>query len=76
MADAYDEVPRHSGKSRSERANVSTGSVTQRNNEIYMLFGDQRVQGFKWANALTAEARDPYGSNGAFYNWGVSYPSN
>jgi prepilin-type N-terminal cleavage/methylation domain-containing protein len=72
IADAYDEVPRHSGKSRSERQNIP--GVSTRQNQIYMLFGDQRVAAFTWAEALPAEARDPYGSWGSFWNWGVAYP--
>jgi hypothetical protein len=74
VADAYDEVPRHGGKPRPERAN--TGAATQRLNQIYMLFGDQRVGAYSWVDAVTTEARDPYGSNAGFFNWGVSYPGN
>jgi hypothetical protein len=72
IADAYDEVPRHSGKDRSERQNVA--GVNTRLNQIYMLFGDQRIQGFTWAESVAYEARDPYGSYGSFWNWGVAYP--
>ncbi len=72
IADAYDEVPRHSGKSRLDRQNSSGAS--QRYNEIYMLFGDQRVDAFTWAESVAPEARDPYGSAGSFWNWGVFYP--
>ena len=73
IADAYDEVPRHSGKSRSERQN-QTG-VGTRNNTIQMLFGDQRVAAYTWAESVAPEARDPYGSYGSFWNWGVAYPT-
>ncbi|HMN39879.1 MAG TPA: type II secretion system protein [Phycisphaerales bacterium] len=67
-ADAYDEVPRHSGKKRTERAN--TGALTQRTNEIYMLFGDQAVRGMPWYKAAAA---DKYGTPGPFYNWGIKF---
>ncbi len=72
-ADAYDEVPRHGGcKSRGERQNVQGSN--RRQNEIHMLFGDQRVQGFKHIQAVNPDVGDPYGSYGYFYNWGVNYP--
>lgn len=65
-ADAYDEVPKHSGKTRTERANL--GGVLQRTNEIYMLLGDQSVRGFPW---YKASGRDKYNGAGPFYNWGL-----
>lgn len=72
VADAYDEVPRHSGKSRGDRQNVSTAN--RRLNEIYFLFGDQRIEGRTWATSVAPEARDPYRSYGSFWNWGLAYP--
>jgi prepilin-type N-terminal cleavage/methylation domain-containing protein len=65
-ADAYDEVPRHAGKTRTDRANA--GGITQRSNEIYMILGDQSVRGFPWYKAV---ANDKYGGIGPFYNWGL-----
>ncbi len=67
-ADAYDEVPRHSGKTRTERANA--GGVTTRVNEIYMLFGDNHIEGMRWSRAVQA---DRYGTPGPFYNWGIRF---
>lgn len=72
MADAYDEVPRHSGKSRYDRQNQQ--DTNQRFNQIYMLFGDLRIGAYTWAESVAPEARDPYGSAGSFWNWGVFYP--
>ncbi|MGE4198899.1 MAG: hypothetical protein AB7G11_17460, partial [Phycisphaerales bacterium] len=72
IADAYDEVPKHSGKARYDRQNVTTAN--RRLNQIYMLFGDQRVGAYTWAESVAPEARDPYGSAGSFWNWGVYYP--
>ncbi|HPO92845.1 MAG TPA: type II secretion system protein [Phycisphaerales bacterium] len=70
MADAYDEIPRHSAK-RSE-TNRRTGQGTNRLNEIYMLFGDQSIQGFRWVNALGAGvAKDKWGIEGPFWDWGL-----
>ena len=71
-ADAYDEVPRHSGKGRFDRQNGS--QANRRVNQIYMLFGDQRVGAYTWAQSVAPEARDPYNSAGSFWNWGVYYP--
>jgi prepilin-type N-terminal cleavage/methylation domain-containing protein len=65
-SDAYDEVPRHSGKSRTDRANL--GGILQRVNEIYMLQGDQSVRGYAWYKAA---GRDKYKGAGPFYNWGL-----
>ena len=67
-ADAYDEVPRHSGKTRTERAN--SGGITARVNEIYMLFGDQHIAGLPWYRAAQP---DRYGTPGPFYNWGIRF---
>jgi len=70
-ADAYDEVPRHSGKTRTDRA--SQFNSPQRSNEIYVLMGDQRVMGLSWSKA---SGNDKYAANdtgvipGGFYNWG------
>ena len=72
IADAYDEVPRHKGKARYERDNVAGANI--RMNTIQMLFGDQRVAAFTWADSVAPEARDPFGSFGSFWNWGVAYP--
>lgn len=72
VADAYDEVPRHSGKGRTDRQNLS--NVNRRQNQIFMLFGDQRVGGYTWDESVAPEARDPYHSYGSFWNWGVAYP--
>jgi prepilin-type N-terminal cleavage/methylation domain-containing protein len=69
VADAYDEVPRHSGQTKVQRTNSGDESL-KRQNQIYMLFGDQRVAGFTWAEALPEEARDKYRIKGPFYNWG------
>lgn len=69
VADAYDEVPRHSGQTRTERANA--GGVTARVNEIYMVFGDQSVRQFTWSKAA---GPDKYGGGvGPFYNWGLRF---
>jgi len=72
-ADAYDEVPRHSGKTRTERA--SQFNSPQRSNEIYMLMGDQRVMGYTWSRA---SGKDKYAANDAraaspFFNWGLRF---
>lgn len=67
MADAYDEVPRHSGKTRTNRANIPN-SVNQRVNEIYMYFGDQSVRGLPWYKAA---GPDKYRGIGPFFNWGL-----
>jgi prepilin-type N-terminal cleavage/methylation domain-containing protein len=67
-ADAYDEVPRHSGKTKTDRANTGQSGILQRGNEIYMLFGDQSVRGFPWYKAA---ARDRYNGAGPFFNWGL-----
>ncbi len=71
IADAYDEVPRHSGKTKTDRANGSQNGILQRGNEIYMLFGDQSVRGFPWYKALPSTATDRYRNPGPFYNWGI-----
>jgi prepilin-type N-terminal cleavage/methylation domain-containing protein len=65
VADAYDEVPRHSGKK-----NTNLLAVSQRKNEIYMIFADQHVDGLNWARAA---APDRYGAPGPFYNWGLDW---
>jgi prepilin-type N-terminal cleavage/methylation domain-containing protein len=67
MADAYDEVPRHSGKTRTVAQN--TTGANRRVNEIYLLTGDQRVLGVTYAKAFSP---DRYGSNAQFYDWGLS----
>ncbi|MCC6320338.1 MAG: DUF1559 domain-containing protein [Phycisphaerales bacterium] len=72
IADAYDEVPRHSGKSRSERQNLTTSN--KRLNQIYMLMGDQSLRAYTWAECIPPEARDPFGAPGSFFNWGHFYP--
>jgi prepilin-type N-terminal cleavage/methylation domain-containing protein len=72
IADAYDEVPRHSGKTRANRQNQQGANTRQ--NQIYMLFGDQRVGAYTWAESVAYEARDPFHSYGSFWNWGVAYP--
>jgi prepilin-type N-terminal cleavage/methylation domain-containing protein len=74
MADARDEIPRHGGKTREDRAIDSNSEVNRRSNKIYMLFGDQAIREFTWRQCIPAEARDPYGAPGAFYNWGHYYP--
>ncbi len=71
ICDAYDEVPKHSGKTRTELANQ--GNITQRVNQIYMLFGDQSIRAYSWVNSVSSVARDPYGSAPTFYNWGLFY---
>jgi len=71
VADAYDEVPRHSGKTQTQRATLSGPGYLQRVNQIYMLFGDQSVHGFPWVNA---SGRDQYNGAGPFYNWGLGLP--
>lgn len=68
VADAYDEIPRHSAKTNSNRANIP-GQQQARLNEIYMLFGDQSVRQFRWAVALSG--RDKYGGRGPYYSWGL-----
>jgi prepilin-type N-terminal cleavage/methylation domain-containing protein len=76
IADAYDEVPRHGAcQQKGERQNVQ-GTSTGRSNKIHMLFGDMRIGEFTWAKSVAPEARDPYGSWGSFWNWGVAYPTN
>jgi len=72
VADAYEEVPRHSGKSRGERQNVQ--GVNPRQNQIYAIFGDQHLDAFTFARYGTQEARDKYGNEGPFYNWGFAGP--
>lgn len=70
MADAYDEIPRHS--SRTVEANRRTGVGQQRLNEIYMLFGDQSIGGYTWAKALAVPpAKDKYNVPGVFWDWGL-----
>ena len=66
VADAYDEVPKHSGKSRLSR--VNSGDQSNRTNEIYMIFGDNHVDGLPWSKA---SGRDKYRGAGPFYNWGL-----
>jgi prepilin-type N-terminal cleavage/methylation domain-containing protein len=73
VADAYDEVPRHSGRTRTDRA--SSFNSPSRTNEIYMLMGDQRVMGYTWSKA---SGRDKYAANdpraaAPFYNWGLRF---
>ena len=70
-ADAYDEVPRHSGKTKTGLASANGPATLSRGNEIYMLFGDQSVRGFPWYKAA---ARDRYKGAGPFYNWGLGLP--
>ncbi|MBY0261956.1 MAG: hypothetical protein K2Q20_06410, partial [Phycisphaerales bacterium] len=73
VADAYDEVPRHSGKTRTDRA--SQFNSPQRSNEIYMLMGDQRVMGYTWSKAGGFDkyaVNDPRAA-ASFYNWGVRH---
>jgi prepilin-type N-terminal cleavage/methylation domain-containing protein len=65
-ADAYDEVPKHSGKTRTE--NILTGGLVNRMNEIYMILGDHSVRDYTWAKAT---APDRYRGAGPFYNWGL-----
>ncbi len=67
-ADAYDEVPRHSGKTKTTQASTNGPASLSRGNEIYMLLGDQSVRGFQWYKAA---ARDKYNGAGPFYNWGL-----
>ena len=67
-ADAYDEVPRHSGKTKTDRATASGPANLKRGNEIYMLLGDQSVRGFPWYKAALG---DKYNGPGPFYNWGL-----
>lgn len=71
VADAYDEVPRHSGKTKTDRATGNASGTLQRGNEIYMLFGDNSVRGLPWYKALPPGAKDRYGNSGPFYNWGI-----
>jgi hypothetical protein len=70
IADARDEIPRHSGKK--SDTNRRTGFGVTRLNEIYMLFGDQSISAFRWLNALgTGVAKDKYGVFGSFWDWGL-----
>ena len=68
IADAYDEVPRHSGKTRTQRGNEPGNEVVKRSNRIYMLRGDLRITEETFATAN--DGRDRYGTLGPFYNWG------
>lgn len=74
MADAYDEVPRHSGKTRTERRNDPLNSGLKRQNQMYLLFGDLRIEAKNHAQATAVEAKDKYNAPGPYYNWGHLYP--
>ena len=66
VADAYDEVPKHNGKTNTTL--VSTGAVNPRQNQLYMIFGDQHQGSYNWAQL---SGTDKYGYGPPWFDWGI-----
>lgn len=71
LADAYEEVPRHSSKT---IKTVDTNRVAPNSsrNEIYVLFGDQSFGAYRKLFYISVPpAKDKFGVPGVFYQWGL-----